>query len=117
MYEIEFYIKPNGRCPTEDFLDSINKKVDIPYIENVLGHLQEHGPKLTGKHVKYLEDGIYELRIQTVSGQFRLLYFFFDETKIIITHGFHKKEKKKDVYNPQLKTALQYKQDYYDRND
>jgi len=62
---------------------------------NALDQLEEHGPKIEGKLVKYLRDGIYELRRATVSGQFRLFYFFYDGTKIIITHGSIKKGRRK----------------------
>jgi phage-related protein len=89
----------------------------LPFIENALEQLEEHGPNLEGKFVKNLGEGIYELRRATASGQFRLFYFFFfDGSKIIITHGIHKKAKKKDVYKPELKRALEYKNDYYNRH-
>lgn len=114
MWNIDFYKKENGRCPVMDFLNDLDHKKDIPYIENKMRQLEEHGYNLRRPHADFLEDGIYELRISTINGAFRILYFFFDKNKIILTNGFNKK--KGPVPVTHLITAKEYQKKYYERN-
>lgn len=114
MWNNEFYIKENGRCPVKDFLDDLDLKKDVPYIENRMIQLEEHGYNLRRPLADILEDGIYELRIKTINGAFRILYFFFDNNKIILTNGF--KKKKGRVPATHLITAKEYRKKYYERN-
>ena len=60
---IEFYEKPNGRCPTEDFLDSLRTDERVLAL-NSIGQLEQQGNKLDRPHAGYLRDGIHELRIR-----------------------------------------------------
>lgn len=113
MWEIELFKKDNGRCPVEDFLLELNPKKDIPYIENAMKQLEEHGNKLPRPQASFLVDGIYELRIKTINGKFRILYFFFDQKKIIMTNGF--KKKSGPVAATHIKTAIEYRKKYYER--
>ena len=57
-----------------------------------------------------LEDGIFELRIQFSSDISRIFYFFYVDSKIIVTNGFIKKTQK--TPQNELKKALKYKKDY-----
>ena len=90
MWEIELFKKDNGRCPVKDFLSDLNPKKDIPYIENAMKQLEEHGYRLHRPQAALLKDKIYELRIQTINGKFRILYYFFDKKKIIMTFIYNK---------------------------
>lgn len=97
-----------------DFIKGLNPKKDIPYIENAMGQLEEHGYNLHRPHAAPLEDGIYELRIKTINGKFRILYFFFENNKIVMTNGFKKKQG--PVPATHLITAKEYQKKYYERN-
>lgn len=114
MWEIEFFEKANGSCPLADFLATLSPKKDLPYINNALEQLQEHGNRLLRPHADYLEDGIYELRVKTINGKFRLFYFFYDKTKIILTHGI--KKKTDQVPNQEIELAKKYRELYYSHN-
>lgn len=113
MWEIELFLKDNGRCPVQDFLADLNPKKDIPYIENAMRQLEEHGYKLPRPKAAPLEDGIYELRIKTINGNFRILYYFFDKNKIVMTNGF--KKKSGPVASTHLITAKEYRKKYNER--
>jgi phage-related protein len=58
----------------------------------MLTMLRERGNALKRPYVDLLRDHIWELRVKCQAGQVRLLYFFFDGHRIIITHGFVKKQ-------------------------
>jgi phage-related protein len=111
MWEIEFFEKENGHCPVEEFLDGLSPKKDLPYIDNAMNQLEELGYKLRRPQAAPLQDGIYELRVKTINGKFRFLYFFYDRNKIIITHGI--KKKTGSVPQPELDHALEYRSIYY----
>jgi len=112
MWEVEFYELESGRCPVNDYLETLNDKLDLPYIMHEIDLLEELGYELRRPHAAPLRDKIYELRPETVSGKFRFLYFF-DKDKIIITHGF--KKKKGPVGNHQIELAIKYRKSYLER--
>jgi phage-related protein len=77
MWDVEFYKNQDGECPTQEFLDELSPSIDLPFVMNDLGRLEEFGNQLRRPQADYLERDIYELRTETASGQIRLLYFFF----------------------------------------
>jgi phage-related protein len=108
-YTIELYEKKNDRCPTRDFLDSLSASYELPYVDRMIGLLEMHGHNLRRPHADILRDHIYELRIRT-RRQIRLLFFFFDGDKIVITHGFIKKSN--SVPQAEIDRAVEYRKDY-----
>lgn len=115
MWIIEYYETPGGSCPTQEFLDSLNKTDELPYAEYELNLLAEFGYKLTRPHSAPLRDKIYELRIRVQHKQYRLLYFFFCQGKIVISHGIYKKDKKVDP--AEINKAIRHKSDYFARHE
>jgi phage-related protein len=114
MWTIEFFEKDNGRCPTDDFLDELSPKTELPYIRNRFDQLAEIGNKLKWPIVEHLGDGIYELRVKANRVQFRFFYFFFIGDTIVVTHGIKKKTQK--VPEPEIKRAKEYRRIYFDRH-
>lgn len=114
MWEIEFYESPNGECPTQEFLRSLHKKDELPYVMRKIDLLAEFGYQLHRPHADYLKDGIYELRIPVKNKQFRLLYFYFYQDKIIISHGVQKEAK---VKASDIEKAKKNRADYHSRHE
>lgn len=114
MWKLERFVKDNGRCPVDDFLDELSPRKDLPYIQLKFDMLAEHGYKLDRPHAAHLGDQIYELRVKTVNGQFRFFYFFFAGDKIIITHGI--KKKTDQVPESEIEQANSYRNIYYQRH-
>jgi phage-related protein len=110
MWEIIFYERHNGRCPVKEFLAELSLKADLPFIENKLDLLAEYGRDLKRPHIAYLRDDIWELRVETRSGQFRFFHFYFAGRTIVITHGYHKKSDK--VAGSEIDKAIEYRKDY-----
>lgn len=63
------------------------------------------------KHVKFLRDGLFELRTEYEGNIFRV-FFIFDEGRIVVLfNGFQKKSQK--TPNSEIRKALKIKEAYY----
>jgi phage-related protein len=69
---------------------------------------------LTGtKYIKYLEDKIYEIRVEWKSNTFRVFTFTLVGKKIVLTHGFTKKTQK--TPRKEIEKAKKYRKDFISR--
>jgi phage-related protein len=91
--EIVFYQTQNGRRPVETEL----LKLDRDNRAKVLAHLdflEKNEKTLKEPHVKYLGDGLKELRTSIHPGQYRVVYFLQLKEEIVLLHSFKKKTQK-----------------------
>ena len=75
MYEIIFYDTADGKCPVQDFLDSLEPKFLAKTLRTI-DLLETNGPLLREPYSKLLENGIFELRTKHGSDINRVFYFF-----------------------------------------
>ena len=113
-WQVEFYEKENGRCPTREFLDGLPKQ-DRVFIENGFNRLEIYGTALNRPHAGYLRNHIHELRVQTKGVHYRFLYFFFQDTIVVVTHGIVKKTR--NVPDDEIVKAIEYRNRYYMRQE
>ena len=113
MIEIIFYDTEDGRCPLQEYLDSLEPKLLAKTLRTI-DLLENNGRFLRGPYSEQLEDGIFELRTKQGSDITRILYFFFVGNKAILTNGFTKKTQK--TPKPEIELAKKYKADYERRN-
>jgi phage-related protein len=118
IFQVEFYIKENGRIPVQDFLFSITPKLrakafsDIELLKNMGPDLKEPFVKpIKGKQNK----GLYELRIKFSGDIARIFYFTYYNGRYILLHGFIKKS----IKTPQMEIdrARMYMEDYKRRSE
>jgi phage-related protein len=114
MWDIDYYETASGECPARDFLEGLNKKSELPFAIRRLDLLEEFGNQLRRPIAAPLTDGIYELRIPVQRKQFRLLYFFFFQDSIIISHGLKKEGK---VPPAEIEKAKRHRTDYFSRHE
>lgn len=93
MFQINFYEKENGEIPVKDFLLDLDLKMRAKAFKEI-EILQTFGSDLREPRVKYMQDGIFELRIKSGNNISRIFYFFFTKENIILTNGFIKKHTK-----------------------
>jgi len=113
MWKIEYYETSTGDCPTSDFLNGLDKTKERPFVNRKLSLLAEYGNQLRRPNVENLGDGIYELRIPVKRRQIRLLYFFFFQDSIVISHGLIKENK---IPQADINIALQHRFDYFSKH-
>ncbi|MBI1390419.1 MAG: type II toxin-antitoxin system RelE/ParE family toxin [bacterium] len=89
MPKIVFFQEEDGRVPILDWMDALPLKV-LDKCTIRLERLEQQGHELHRPEADYLRDGIYELRVRHQSVNYRMLYFFFGRTIIVVSHGFTK---------------------------
>ena len=114
MRVIHFYRTILGKCPVEEFLDTLSDK----QVEKVLWVLKiirdvDFVPK---EYLKKLvnTDDIWEIRVKSGSNIFRILGFFHKNKIIILTNGFMKNTQKTPL--KEIKLAQNRKKEYMERN-
>jgi phage-related protein len=89
----EFYLEDDGTSPVEEFLDSLDLKTRARFrwsMEQLrLRNVQAREPL-----VRHLEGDLWELREESRTDIYRIVYFFFTGRRIIFLHGFQKKTPK-----------------------
>ncbi|MBN1185040.1 MAG: type II toxin-antitoxin system RelE/ParE family toxin [Bacteroidales bacterium] len=113
MKKIIFYRLPSGKCPIEEFLDSLSGK-QAQKIAWVL-ELIEELDYIPSNYLKNLvnTDGILEVRVQFGKDIFRLLGFQNRREFILLTNGFQKKTQK--TPRQEIRLAEERKRDYLKR--
>jgi phage-related protein len=113
MRTVDFYRTESGRCPVEDFLDSLQPK-EAQKVVWVLRLVQEldrvpsqYFKKLTGT------EEIWECRVRSGSNTYRVFAFFSDPATLVLTHGYSKKTQKTDPR--QIRKAEQFRRDHFTR--
>ena len=112
QFQVEFYDTEDGRTPTQEFLDSLEPKMNAKMV-GLMEILEEKGYSLREPYSAPLEDGIFELRAIQGSNISRALFFFYVEGRIVITHDFIKKTQK--TPRAQIELAKKYRADFLRR--
>jgi phage-related protein len=110
MREIVFYKTNSGKCPVEEYLDTLSSK-QVEKIFFILD-LVEKMSIVPRNYFKKLEstDDIWEVRVQLGNNIFRLLGFFDGSELVVLNHAFTKKTQK--TPKKEIKTAENRKNDY-----
>ena len=113
MKQINFYRTSSGRCPVEEFLDSLTGKQaqKVAWVLQLIEDLNTVPRQYFKKLVN--TDDLWEVRIQFGGNIFRLLGFLDGEDLLILTSGFAKKTQKTPPQ--EIATAEQRKRDYLRR--
>ncbi len=64
------------------------------------------------KFVKYIKDGLIELRTEWEGNMYRVFFIFDGDKIVVLFNGFQKKTQK--TPESEIKKALKIKKDYYD---
>ena len=113
-FDVGFYDNPNGTIPAKEFILSLDKKMRAKMLR-LIEMLAINGNELHRPYAAYLRDDIYELRATVGSNTTRVLYFFFVERRIILTHGFIKKTD--EVPPAEIEKAIKYRNEFLNREE
>lgn len=106
------YQDTKGKIPVYDFVTSCDPKMKAKLLK-YMELLEEYGKDLRSPYSEYLEEGIFELRVKVSSNISRVLYFFIEDKKIVMTNGFIKKTQK--TPRNEIELAKKRRKDYLER--
>ena len=112
--QVKLYDLPDGTYPVQEYIDSLDPKMQAKMLRT-MKLLEENGTDLRLPYSEYLRDDILELRAKVGSDISRVLYFFFDGGKAILTHGFIKKTQKTPP--SEIERAIRYRKEYFSRKE
>jgi len=75
--------------------------------------LLETGDRMPVKFMKFIRDGVYELRMEYNSNIYRLFFIFDEGNVIILLSVFQKKTRK--TPESEIEKALKLKKEYYEQ--
>jgi len=111
-FSVKFYKKVDGTEPAKDFLDTLDAKMFAKMVRSI-EIVRIEGASAREPYSKHLDDGIFEVRAKVGSNISRVLYFFFINKQIILTHGFTKKTQK--TPHSEINKAKKYRADFKQR--
>ena len=103
-------IKAFGRH-YHDFMKTLGEKesLKMKYIVSLL----ETCDRMPVKFMKFIRDGVYELRMEYNSNIYRLFFIFDEGNVIILLSVFQKKTRK--TPESEIEKALKLKKEYYEQ--
>jgi phage-related protein len=78
-----------GDAPLLEWMDRLPSRVQAKCLVR-LERLRELGHELRRPEADYLRDGIYELRVAYHTQNYRMLYFFYRDRRVVVSHGLVK---------------------------
>jgi phage-related protein len=90
---VVFFVEESGACPVEEFLDSLDAKTQGRFLWSI-EQLRQRNVMARPPLVEHLEGKLWELREQSNTNIYRLIYFFYTGRHIVFLHGFQKKTEK-----------------------
>lgn len=90
---VVFYVDENGFSSVREFLQSLDIKTQARFAWSI-EQLRIRNVKAQEPLVRHLDGKLWELREESSTNIYRLLYFFFSGRRIVFLHGFQKKTQK-----------------------
>lgn len=92
-WSIVFYLDDDGGSPVEAFLPGLDATTQRRFRWSI-DQLRMRNVRAQAPLVRHLEGKLWELREESQTNIYRLLYFFFIGRRIVFLHGFQKKTQK-----------------------
>ncbi len=93
MWTVVFYTEENGASPVREFLQRLDTKTQVRFAWSI-EQLRVRNVMAREPLVCHLEGKLWELREESNTNIYRLIYFFFSGQRIVFLHGFQKKTQK-----------------------
>lgn len=107
LFELRFYTDKTGNPLVGVWLKSLPLKAQAKGYK-LLQELKSKGNQLRRPQADFLRDGIYELRWEWGSVQYRILYFFYGHKIVVVSHGIVKEG---HVPDAEIETAITRKKE------
>ncbi|MGZ3610622.1 MAG: type II toxin-antitoxin system RelE/ParE family toxin [Ktedonobacteraceae bacterium] len=101
---VVFFVDEKGSSPIREFLQNLDLKTQARFMWSI-EQLRVRNVRAQEPLVRHLEGKLWELREESGTNIYRLLYFFFSGRRIVFVHGFQKKTQKTPRH--EIEIALQ----------
>ena len=108
----EFYRTEQGACPVEAFLHSLDVKTRARFRWS-MEQLRVRNVRAREPLVRHLDGDLWELREESSTNIYRVIYFFFTDRRIVFLHGFQKKTQRTPPR--EIETTQRCYDDFVDR--
>ena len=92
-WTIVFYIGTNGESTVKEFLFGLDDKTRVRFGSSI-ERLRALNAQAREPLVKHIDGKLYELRMESNTNIYRIMYFFFTGRQIVLLHAFQKKSQK-----------------------
>lgn len=92
-WSIVFYADPDGAEPVRAFLAGLDRKAQARF-DWAIEQLRLRNVRAAEPLVRHLEGKLWELRRESDTNIYRLIYCFYGDRHIVFLHGFQKKTQK-----------------------
>ncbi len=106
---VEFYVGPSGTRPVNEFIEGLDAKAKARLI-GAIERLRVLNVNAKEPLVRHIEGKLCELRRESDTSIYRLIYFFFTGRRVVFLHGFQKKTQK--TPRREIETALRRMNDF-----
>lgn len=89
-WSVVFYVEESGSKPINEFLKVLDVKTQARFIDSI-ERLRQRNTQAREPLVRHLEGKLWELREESNTNIYRIIYFFFTGRRIVLLHGFAKK--------------------------
>jgi len=89
-WTLEFFGDERGESPVVEFLDSLDDRTRARFRWS-MEQLRVRNVQAREPLVRHLGGDLWELREESRTNIYRIVYFFFVERRIVFLHGFAKK--------------------------
>jgi len=89
-WSIEYYVEDSGQVPVREFLAQLDQKTYARF-QWSFEQLRVRNVQAREPLVRHVEGKLWELREESRTNIYRILYFFFTGRRIVLFHGFAKK--------------------------
>jgi len=85
-----YYEDAKGQKPVKEFITSFDEKTKAKILARIV-YLQEHWHEVKRPFIDYVDEGLYELRVEFAWNTVRVIYAYMFKNYIVLLHGLKKK--------------------------
>ncbi|MDD3340341.1 MAG: type II toxin-antitoxin system RelE/ParE family toxin [Lachnospiraceae bacterium] len=118
MYKVIFYKDVHEHQPVKEYMDELSEKsasnkdvrIKLSKVYEYIEVLKRNGTRAGRNYVKYVRDGVWELRPL----KDRILFFYWRDNMFVLLHQFQKKTRK--TPEREIEKAIRNKDDFIKRS-
>lgn len=113
-WRVVFYVEAGGGNPVREFLEGLDLQAQAR-LRRAVEQLVQRNVAAEEPLVRHLEGKLWELRVESNTNIYRIVYAFSSGRRIVLLHGFQKKTQK--TPRREIETGARRFEDYQSRKE